>query len=320
MIRYTDATGISNVYEIRGDFKLSNGYVQIIDQQTRRPVMTVHSSGNGEWVSANGKGGIKWFWERSGSPPPSDDMKLPASFANHFVDLEGKPITGATKIDEFLKINAGSSYEFASSNFEDKGVIKTNFRVSWNIDETGFSVAPGEKAQPTEHSSSQYSPNFVLDINRNPYTVTTKEKGLSVTHRLDATANSAEGIRQARLAQFERTIPDRDLRARISEVAHQGSIAPATIDLNGGSVLQDGYYFGADDTQFHIEHDPSSKVTKVQITSKGHLSNPEKDINRVPGVEVTIKRTFTIREGNELDSLYTIDKDAPTTIEVVTLS
>ncbi|WP_238353620.1 hypothetical protein [Pseudomonas proteolytica] len=320
LIRYTDATGISNVYEIRGDFKLSNGYVQIIDQQTRRPVMTVHSSGNGEWVSANGKGGIKWFWERSGSPPPSDDMKLPASFANHFVDLEGKPITGATKIDEFLKINAGSSYEFASSNFEDKGVIKTNFRVSWNIDETGFSVAPGEKAQPTEHSSSQYSPNFVLDINRNPYTVTTKEKGLSVSHRLDATANSAEGIRQARLAQFERTIPDRDLRARISQVAHQGSIAPATIDLNGGSVLQDGYYFGADDTQFHIEHDPSSKVTKVQITSKGHLSNPEKDINRVPGVEVIIKRTFTIREGNELDSLYTIDKDAPTTIEVVTLS
>ncbi|SEE70110.1 hypothetical protein [Pseudomonas proteolytica] len=320
LIRYTDASGVSNVYEIRGDFKLSNGYVQIIDQQTRRPVMTVHSSGNGEWVSANGKGGVRAPEGRSLSSPVSDDTKRPPSFANHFLDLEDKPMKGANKIDDFLKIKAGSGYEFASSNFEDKGVIKTNFRVSWNIDETGFSVEPGEKAQPTEHSSSQYSPNFVLDINRNPYTVTTTEKGLSVSHRLDATANSAEAIRQARLKQFESTIADPDLRARISEVAHQGSIAPATIDLNGGSVLQDGYYFGADDTQFHVHHDASSNVTTVQITSKGHLSNPEKDINRVPGVEVIIKRTFTIREGNELDSQFTIDKDAPTTIEVVTLS
>lgn len=80
--------------------------------------------------------------------------------------------------------------------------------------------------------------------------------------------------------------------------------------------MQDGYYFGADDTQFHIYHDRSNNLTKVEITSKGHLSNPENDVNRVPGVEVTIKRTFTIREGNELDSMFTIDKDAPTQIEV----
>lgn len=319
LIRYTDATGISNVYEIRGDFKLSNGYVQIIDPQTRRPVMTAHSSGNGEWVSANGKGGIRWFGERSSSPTPSDDMKLPPSFANHFLDLEGKPMTGANKIDDILKVNTGSNYEFASSNFEDKGVIKTNFRVSWTIDETEFSINPGEKAQFTKHSSSEYSPNFVLDINRNPYSVTTTENGLSVTYPLNATADSGEGIMQARLTQFERAISDPDLRARISEVAHQGSVAPAVLNLDS-TVLQDGYYFAADDTRFHIDNNPSSNVTTVQITSKGHLSNPEKDLIPVPDVEVIIKRTFTIREGNELDSLYTIDKDAPTTIEVVTLS
>jgi hypothetical protein len=81
-------------------------------------------------------------------------------------------------------------------------------------------------------------------------------------------------------------------------------------------VLQDGYYFGADDTQFHIDHDPDKRVTQVRITSKGHLSNPEKDISHVPGAEVTIKRTFTLRRGSEPDTSYKIDKDAPTTVEV----
>ncbi len=317
LIRYTDATGIKKVYEIRGDFKLSNNYVQIIDPETRRPVMTVHSSGNGEWTPAKGSGGIRWPWTRDQSPTPSDDPKSPPSFASHFRDYTGSPMKGSERVDEFLKPNAGTHYDFAISNFEaEEGQPKTNFKVLWNVDETEFSVGAGEKAQPTEHSPNEYSPNFVLDINRNPYTVTTTENGLTKTLRLDATANSAEGIRQARLSQFESAIPDDDLRARISEVAHQGSIAPATIELNGGSVLQDGYYFGADDTQFHIYHDRSNNLTKVEITSKGHLSNPENDVNRVPGVEVTIKRTFTIREGNELDSMFTIDKDAPTQIEV----
>ena len=108
-----------------------------------------------------------------------------------------------------------------------------------------------------------------------------------------------------------------DLRARISEVAHQGSIAPAIIELNtDGSMLQEGYRFGADDTQYHIEYDSSKNEAKVQIISRGHLNNGDLDIEHVPGVEVTIKRTFTIREGNELDSAYTIDSNAPSSIEV----
>ncbi|WP_236303688.1 hypothetical protein [Pseudomonas lurida] len=243
-------------------------------------------------------------------------MKSTSTFSNQFRDLDGKKLSAGKRADEFLKFSEGSHYEFASNNYEDNGVIKANARVSWNLDETGFAVEAGEKAQITEHSSSEYSPNFVLDINRNPYTVTTTENRLLNTQRLNAEADSAEGIRQARLKQFEQAVPDADLRARISEVAHQGSIAPATIDLNGGSVLQDGYYFGADDTQFHIEHVPAKDVTTVRITSRGHLSNPEQDINHVPGVEVTITRTFTIRASNELDAPYVIDKNAPTNIEV----
>lgn len=317
-IRYTDAQGIPGVYEIKSDFKLSNGYVQIIDPKTRTPVMTVHSSGHGEWAPASGKGGIKWPWERTPSPTPSDDPKSPTTFANNFLDLDGKKLPSADRIDEFLKVREGTQYDFAGSNYEENGVIKTKFQVDWSIEDNNFAVAPGEKAQLTEHSSNKYSPNFVLDLNRNTYTVVTTENGLPVSKPLNAGAGSgsAEGIRQGRLQQFEQLIPDADLRASISEVAHQGSLAPAVMDLSPGSMLQDGYYFAADDTQFYIVQAPEKDLTKVQITSKGHLSYPDKDIRNIPGVEVTIRRTFTIRKGNELGSPYPIDKDAPTNIEV----
>ncbi|MEX5580531.1 dermonecrotic toxin domain-containing protein [Pseudomonas lurida] len=315
-VRFTDETGSSKVFELKGHYKTGDMFASIINPKTGKAVMRVNPGRNREWARAPADGGVKWPWERTPSPTLSDDMKSTSTFSNQFRDLDGKKLSAGKRADEFLKFSEGSHYEFASNNYEDNGVIKANARVSWNLDETGFAVEAGEKAQITEHSSSEYSPNFVLDINRNPYTVTTTENRLLNTQRLNAEADSAEGIRQARLKQFEQAVPDADLRARISEVAHQGSIAPATIDLNGGSVLQDGYYFGADDTQFHIEHVPAKDVTTVRITSRGHLSNPEQDINHVPGVEVTITRTFTIRASNELDAPYVIDKNAPTNIEV----
>lgn len=315
-IRYTDATNVRQVYEIKGDFKLSNDYVQIIDRDTGKPVLTVHSDGEGGWVRTTGKGGAKWPWQRTPTLTPSNDLKIPPNFSNQFVELDGSKMAGSDRVDKYLKVNEGNAYEFSSRNYEENAIIKRNLNVSWHIDERGFSVESGEKAQFTEHSTNEYSPNFVLDINRNPYTVITKENGREVSVTLDGTADSAEGIRQSRIKQFEAAIPDADLRARISEVAHQGSIAPATINLNGESVLQDGYYFGADDTHFYIEHEPSKSLTQVRIISKGHLSNPEHDINHVPGVEVTISRTFTIRESNELEGSFAIDKNAPTQIEV----
>ncbi|SFS29677.1 hypothetical protein SAMN03159318_06034, partial [Pseudomonas sp. NFACC42-2] len=47
----------------------------------------------------------------------------------------------------------------------------------------------------------------------------------------------------------------------------------------------------------------------------GRLLNPDVEPSEVKGVDVSIKRTFTIRESNELDSDYAIDKHAPTTLE-----
>ena len=56
LIRYTDATGVRKVYEIRSDFKPSDGYVQIIDA-SRKPVLTVYATEREEWVAAGVKGG-----------------------------------------------------------------------------------------------------------------------------------------------------------------------------------------------------------------------------------------------------------------------
>lgn len=62
MIRITDDAGTSQVHEIDGRFKLSNGYAQIIDPLTRKPVITVHATADGGWSPINGPGGINLPW------------------------------------------------------------------------------------------------------------------------------------------------------------------------------------------------------------------------------------------------------------------
>ncbi|KAA8560630.1 Dermonecrotic toxin [Pseudomonas extremaustralis] len=316
-VRHTDETGSSKVFEIESRYRMGDSATSIISPATGRAVMRIHPGSEGEWVRAPADGGmrIKWLWERTPSPTPSDEMKSPRSFASQFGDNDDKLLPLAQRADELLKFNDAIHYTLGSKNYEANGAIKANTIVSWNIDDTGFSVEPSEKAQFTQHSLSEYSPNFLLDLNRNPYAVTTTENGLSVTHQLNAGASTSEGIREARLKQFEETIADPDLRARISEVAHQGALGPGSSNLNG-TTLQDGYFFAADDTQFHIDHDPAKNLVNVRITAKGHLSNPGQEISRVPGAEITITRFFTIRESNELGSSYAIDKNAPSHIAV----
>ncbi|WP_314383699.1 dermonecrotic toxin domain-containing protein [Pseudomonas brenneri] len=58
-IRYTDQSGIAKTYEIKGDFKLSDGYVQIIDPLTSKPVLTVEAGADSEWRSSKMLGGDK---------------------------------------------------------------------------------------------------------------------------------------------------------------------------------------------------------------------------------------------------------------------
>ncbi|MDN5595656.1 MAG: hypothetical protein L0G75_02220 [Pseudomonas sp.] len=110
MIRLTDDNGVSRVYEIDGRFKLSNGHVQIIDPNTKTPVMTVHSTGNGTWKPVNGPGG-KWPWQTKTPGPEQFDP------GTYDYPAEGKPSTSKTKekIDAALKKDASNYHKTAKT-------------------------------------------------------------------------------------------------------------------------------------------------------------------------------------------------------------
>lgn len=57
-IRYTDDSGVNAPYEIRSDFRSSDNRVQIIDPDSRHPLLTVDTAGNGTWRRVTGAGGM----------------------------------------------------------------------------------------------------------------------------------------------------------------------------------------------------------------------------------------------------------------------
>lgn len=110
-IRLTDAEDISRIYEIDGRFKLSDGYARIIDPETRKPVMTVHSTQDGAWEPINGPGGIRWPWWSRGSAEQSFD---PAAYD---YPAQGEASTSRTneKIDKRMKQDADTFHKKAKT-------------------------------------------------------------------------------------------------------------------------------------------------------------------------------------------------------------
>ncbi|WP_256346372.1 MULTISPECIES: membrane-targeted effector domain-containing toxin [unclassified Pseudomonas] len=110
-IRMSDAENISHVYEIDGKFKLSDGYVNVIDPITRKPVITVHSTGDGAWEPINGPGGIKWPWQSASSTTKPFD---PGAYD---YPAKGEPSSSKTreKIDKQLKKDADSYHKKAKT-------------------------------------------------------------------------------------------------------------------------------------------------------------------------------------------------------------
>lgn len=316
-VRMTDETGKPGLFEISGRYRSGDSFARIINPNTGAGLMAVTPGRDGEWARAPGDGGVRW-WRRPVSPTPSDELKTPPRFSDDYVDLTGKKIPGAEKIEDYLQTEKTLDYTLFVNNIEDDGVLKTRIGTSWTLSEDNFQIVPEEKAGPTEFSSSHYSESFINDIHRFPYTIVTREAGVETRTALKSTANTEEGLKQERLQQFEALIPNPALRARISEVAHQGSLAPATAYMNGiGTGLQDGYYLNGGDTQITIEYDATAKQAKVYFDSKNPISNPDQDLQRVPGVEVNTRRTFIINESNEIgdsDETYVVDKHAPTTM------
>ncbi len=58
-IRHSDTTGVSRVYEIRSDFKLRDGYVNVINSKTRKSVAILHNDGAGGWKRISADGGVQ---------------------------------------------------------------------------------------------------------------------------------------------------------------------------------------------------------------------------------------------------------------------
>ncbi|WP_343078172.1 membrane-targeted effector domain-containing toxin [Pseudomonas sp.] len=102
MIRITDDAGNSQVHEIDGRFKLSDGYAQIIDPLTKKPVMTVQATAQGEWTPINGPGGIKFPWQSGSSRTQPFD---PGAY-DYPREGEASSSEASGKVDKRLKQDA----------------------------------------------------------------------------------------------------------------------------------------------------------------------------------------------------------------------
>ena len=322
-VRYTDETGKSAVFELKGNYKTGDRFASIINPTTGRAVMRVNPGRNGEWARGAADGGVKWPWQRAPSPTPSNDLKIPPKFSDGFEILGDPKTSGADKFNEVFKYNSETTYEQSVSNFEERGVLKRKLTVTWTVEEDNFEVFPSEKANANEHSSTPYSNNFILDLNRNRYTVRIKEPDGYTTVALDGTGTAHNETLTKRLKQFEDAISDPAMRSRISEIAHQASIAPVSAELKLNQ-FQDDISLSGKDLHFEITYEPVTNEAKVKVIAEYALRDLNKENSAViPNMEANAERTFTIKESNELTedgNPYTIDKSSPFTLSASTIS
>lgn len=277
----------------------------------------------GVWRAPGVKGGSrKWPWQRTPSPTPSDDLKTPYKISDGFNILGNPETSGASKFDEVMKFNNGTSYQQSVGYFEEGGTTKQKLTTSWRVEDNNFAVAQTEAATPNEHGKTPYSPNFLKDLNRDRYTVVIKGKPVDTRVELDATGSGTGETLALRLKQFEKALPDDAMRARVSEVAHQGSIAPASVELRLNQ-LQEHVGFRGTDQHYTIIYDPVTHTAEVKIEAQIKLLDFNKDATVIPDMDVTMERSLKISESNELDdegNPYTVDKEAPFTLNVSSIS
>ncbi|WP_238936065.1 hypothetical protein [Pseudomonas weihenstephanensis] len=318
-IRHTDTRGAPKVYEIRSDFKIGDNRVQIIDPATRKPLVTVSHTNNGDWIRTEGQGG-SWPWRRSSSPTTPVAEERPASPLAAKFEVEGLDTTGAEKLDEYLKFDKNIEYDYGVKNTrQENGVVtQKQFQLSWQVEEDNFMVTEGERARPNHLSDTDYSHNFLLDLDRNYYSVINREKP-ELNMMPDAEIMTGDEFTLLKLRQFEAAIPDPLMRTRISEVAHQGATVHGFSNVTSGDAgLKGDLLPSGRGLSFIIDYDPVHKAANVNVVAKNIVFDVGDEIRQVPDVDFTVKRTYTIREGNEIgvdSNPYVIDKHAPSTIE-----
>ncbi|WP_073524013.1 dermonecrotic toxin domain-containing protein [Pseudomonas fluorescens] len=320
-VRMTDETGTSKVFEISNRYRTGDTFAKVVDPDTGATMMVITPGRDGEWTRAPGDGGVKWPWNRSvSSPPPANtELKISPKISDNFVGLEGEKLPGAERFDELLKNSGRQKYDFSIRNVNTNGIDQTKLEVSWNVPDNNFAVSETERAGPEDYGTSQYSSPFVKDINRATYRVEVKTGGAPQRVELNQGGATDDDMRRARITQFETLIPDPDLRARISEVAHQGAMAEVSAGFMSleDTELKEGFRLKVDDPSYTIVYDPTSEVTEVHAISTGHIQDTERDIDPVPGIEVTLTKRFKIRATNDVSEPFKIDQSAPARASVM---
>ncbi|WP_347709281.1 MULTISPECIES: dermonecrotic toxin domain-containing protein [Pseudomonas] len=324
-IQYKDATGVSRLYEIKSDFKLSNDYVQIIDPATRKPVQTVHAVGDGQWAAIKGDGGI-WPWKRPSSPTPSIDPKLPPQIADHFLELNGAKMKGAEKLDEYLRLDANYPYTYGVAVTENAEVVP---QISWTSAENPAHATAPPEANNLDFGANPYSDLFIVDMNRSKLTlqkpdgsILESDTGADITAfelqngRL-ASDDEIIAIKKRNIEAIEKFIPDPELRARISQVSNQWLLGSGPDEFQTPR-LKGGIFASGRDPHYFVYFDPTNKVTTVTGKSDIILSKLDgREIETVTDIQAKSSKTVTISASNELGSGgYVIEPYAPTRIEI----
>ncbi|CAN2972452.1 MULTISPECIES: dermonecrotic toxin domain-containing protein [Pseudomonas] len=328
-VRLTDETGTSKVFEISGRYRTGDMFARVINPDNGAGLMVITPGRDGEWARAPGDGGVKlpWPWPRSESPTPSDDIKTPTQVSDNFIELNGTKMKGADIFDKYFNVEEQANYKYGVSFEEDNGVLKNRPVFSWTADSGDFTVSASERASSSPFGTSNYSDQFAKDIDRDPYTIRRpgvadveidiprQMEGMNIPNGLEESIR--ENLIRDGIDKFEHIVPDPDMRAAISEVAHQGSSASVWFELQPPRV-KPGFSSNVGKRRYVIDYNPLKNETEVTITTQWHLksevrgeSTPADDVN------ITATRTFTLRESNEIDGQpVTIDKSAPIRIEV----
>jgi hypothetical protein len=130
-------------------------------------------------------------------------------------------------------------------------------------------------------------------------------------------ADLEEQYLKAQLANFEEAVPDAELRARISEVAHQGGAASTWHELSP-PLLKGEYMTNVGDRHFFIDYNPATGEAEVTITANWRLTDTgSAALEPVNDMQIQSTRTFKIRKNNDVNGdRFKIEGPSPSHIQM----
>lgn len=276
----------------------------------------------GIWSRRGEVGG--WPWQRSNSPTPSVESK-PALLSDQFLEIDGAKMKGATTLDKYLN-TAEHTYTYGIA-VNDQGEHIP--QVSWTVEENPANATPHPTAEKSTFGTSEYSEQFIKDINRSRFTVKTPEgvaleidipkevKLLELKKGAKLSTAELNKVIQENIEKLEIAIPDPALRARISEVANQWLLGAAPDEFQ--TTRFKGTVFGSGrDPHYVIDYNPADTTTTVTAKSEFILTRLDEqngELETLTDVNVKASRSISIN-GHPNNEPYVIGRSAPTRIEI----